>query len=159
MYVNEDARAHQRAGSFHSGSQGSSGSGGSSSSGSHGHGGGISSTSSSKPDHYHALGVEPSADADAIRKAYKKLCLKFHPDKAAGNSACERDAAQARFLEVQKAYEVLSDASQRRLFDAERSRGRSGLGGFGARSYGFGSFGEDDLFSAFGRGGRPGSRR
>ena len=151
------ARAHQRAGGFHSGSHGSSGSGGSNSSGSHGQG--ISSTSSSKPDHYQALGVEPSVDADAIRKAYKKLCLKFHPDKAAGNSTAEREAAQKKFLEVQKAYEVLSDASQRRIFDAERSRGRSGFGGFGARNYGFGSFGEDDLFSAFGRGGRPGSRR
>ena len=95
-----------------------------------------------------------AADADAIRKAY----LKYHPDKVAGSSESEKEAAQKKFLEVQKAYEVLSDASQRRLHDAERSR-RGGFGGFGGfgRS-GFGGFGEDDLFGAFGRG-RAGSRR
>ena len=133
--------------------------GGSSSSG-HGGGGGASS-SSSKPDHYGALGVDSGADADAIRKAYKKLCLKYHPDKAAGSSESEKEQAQKKFLEVQKAYEVLSDASQRRLYDAERSRrgGFGGFGGFGGRYGGsFGGFGEDDLFGAFGRG-RQGSRR
>ena len=51
------------------------------------------------------------------------MCLKFHPDKA-GES--EKDAAQKKFLEVQKAHEVLSDTLQRRTYDDERSRSRGG---------------------------------
>ncbi|KOO25985.1 DNAj-like subfamily c member 7 [Chrysochromulina tobinii] len=62
------------------------------------------------PNHYEVLGVEPSADADAIRKAYKKLCLKFHPDKHASSPMAEKAKAQDAFLAVQKAYDVLSDA-------------------------------------------------
>ena len=119
-----------------------------------------SSASAGKPDHYACLGVEPSASADEIRKAYKKLCLKFHPDKAAGGSEGERAEAQKRFLEVQKAHEVLSSNLERRTYDAERSRSRGfGFGGF-ARGGGFGFGNEDDLFSAFyGRGGSGRTRR
>ena len=86
------------------------------------------------------------------QKAYKKLCLKFHPDKAGGRSEADKEAAQKRFLEVQKAYEVLSDAQLRRTFDAERSRAsRSGFGLGGVGRYGSSfSFGNDeDLFAAF----------
>ena len=95
----------------------------------------------------------PSANADEIRKAYKKLCLKFHPDKAGHGSDKEKADAQKKFLEVQKAHEVLSDTLQRRTFDAERARSRGGGGGFGfsgfSRGGGFGFGQEDDLFSAF----------
>jgi DnaJ family protein C protein 7 len=107
------------------------------------------------PNHYEVLGVEPSADADAIRKAYKKLCLKFHPDKHASSPMAEKAKAQDAFLAVQKAYDVLSDVTQRRTYDLEqRSRSRAGgLGGFGgargAGPFGFASGMEDDLFSAF----------
>ena len=77
------------------------------------------------------------------------MCLKFHPDKA-GES--EKDAAQKKFLEVQKAHEVLSDTLQRRTYDGERSRSRGGgfgFGGFSRGGNGFGFGNEEDLFSAF----------
>ena len=81
--------------------------------------------------------------------------------QAGGGSEREKEAAQKKFLEVQKAHEVLSDTLQRRMFDTERSRGRGfgGFGGFGRSGGGFGFSNEDDLFSAFyGRNG-TGSRR
>ena len=74
------------------------------------------------------------------------------------SSDAEKQKAQQKFLEVQKAYEVLSDTLQRRTYDATRSRSRGFGGGFGGRGFGFGS--EDDLFSAFyGRAGGGGRRR
>ena len=80
--------------------------------------------------------------------------------QAGGGSEREKEAAQKKFLEVQKAHEVLSDTLQRRMFDTERSRGRGfGFGGFG-RGGGFGFSNEDDLFSAFyGRNGSGRARR
>ena len=81
----------------------------------------FSSRSRGKPDHYGVLGVEPTADSDTIRKAYKKLCLKYHPDKASADANTpEKNEAKKHFLEVQKAYEVLSDESKRRSYDAGR---------------------------------------
>ena len=82
-----------------------------------------SMSSISNPDHYIILGVEPSADADAIRKGYKKMCLKYHPDKLDTNALTpEKEAKKKRFLEIQQAYEVLSDPAKRRSFDATRTR-------------------------------------
>ena len=143
------ARAH------HGGSSGYAGAGASS----RGAGSERPSTAVAPPpkaqNHYEVLGVELSADADAIRKAYKKLCLKFHPDKHASSPMAEKAKAQDAFLAVQKAYDVLSDVTQRRTYDLEqRSRSRAGgLGGFGgargAGPFGFASGMEDDLFSAF----------
>ena len=72
-----------------------------------------------KADHYAVLGVEPTADTGAIRKAYKKLCLKYHPDKAGVDAPTpEKEEKKKKFLEVQDAYETLSDASRRRAYDA-----------------------------------------
>lgn len=65
-------------------------------------------------DYYEVLGVARDADQKAIKSAYRKLALKWHPDKA---EAGERDAAEARFKQVNEAYEVLSDPETRARFD------------------------------------------
>src|SRR6186713_752524 len=85
-----------------------------------------------KRDYYEVLGVERSADADEIKKAYRKLALKFHPDKNPGDKTAEE-----RFKELGEAYEALSDPQKRAAYDQyghaafdSRSRARSSAGGF-----------------------------
>src|ERR1700722_3546219 len=67
-------------------------------------------------DFYAALGVAKDADAAAIKKAYRKLAVKLHPDKNPGDAA-----AEARFKEVSEAYDVLSDTAKRKEYDEARS--------------------------------------
>ncbi|MGO2469879.1 MAG: DnaJ domain-containing protein, partial [Microbacterium gubbeenense] len=101
-------------------------------------------------DHYDVLGVSREANSDEIKKAYRKLARKLHPDVNPSPEAAEE------FKSVTHAYEVLSDSEQRRRYDM----GGDQAGGFGG---GFGGFG--DVFEAFfgggggSRGGRPRSRR
>ncbi|KAI9144727.1 hypothetical protein BKA69DRAFT_731557 [Paraphysoderma sedebokerense] len=87
---------------------------------------------------YDVLGVEQSATEDEIRKAYRKLALRYHPDKNPDN-----EEAVAMFQEISVAYEVLSDSSKREMYDQYGEEGLSGRGGAG------GGFSMDDLFSAF----------
>ena len=63
-------------------------------------------------DYYKVLGVDKSATADSIKKAYRKLAVKYHPDKNPGDTAAEE-----KFKEANEAYEVLSDAEKRRKYD------------------------------------------
>jgi molecular chaperone DnaJ len=70
---------------------------------------------------YAVLGVSPDASADAIKKAYRKLARKHHPDANAGDAAAER-----RFKEIGEAYAVLSDTEQRQQYDAVRAMARGG---------------------------------
>jgi DnaJ-class molecular chaperone len=110
---------------------------------------------------YQTLGVSPDADADALKKAYRKLAQEYHPDRNQGD-----EAAEERFKEVSAAYAVLSDDQRRRdydefgeiatdpNFDAERARqasgGFGGFGGAGARGFGHGAGGEAQDFGGFG---------
>ncbi len=65
-------------------------------------------------DYYKVLGVERAADADAIKKAYRKQALEWHPDRHQGDG---REAAEARFKQISEAYEVLSDPEKRKKYD------------------------------------------
>ena len=97
---------------------------------------------STKRDYYDVLGVDKSADATAIKKAYRKLAMKYHPDKNPGDKEAEE-----KFKEINEAYEVLSDETKRRNYDQFGHEGVNGqrfggAGGFGGQ--GFGGF--DDIF-------------
>ncbi|MBN1421943.1 MAG: molecular chaperone DnaJ [Planctomycetes bacterium] len=89
-------------------------------------------------DYYQVLGVPRTASAEEIKKAYRRLALKYHPDKNPGNKE-----AEARFKEAAEAYEVLSDPAKRKVYDAQ---GTAGVRGMGFR--GFSS--TDEIFSHFG---------
>ncbi|VDO36673.1 unnamed protein product [Brugia timori] len=66
----------------------------------------------SKKDYYKLLGVDRNASTDEIKKAYKKLALKYHPDRNPGNKEAEE-----KFNEITAAYEVLSDSEKRAGYD------------------------------------------
>lgn len=95
---------------------------------------------------YDILGVEPTSTADNIKKAYRKLAMKWHPDKNPDN----KTEAEAKFKEISAAYEALSDESKRKLYDQYGEEGlKEGGGGGGGRNandifadlFGFGGFG------------------
>ena len=67
-------------------------------------------------DYYQVLGVSPSATADEIKKAYRKLAIRYHPDKNEGNKAAEE-----KFKEINEANEVLSDPAKRAKYDELRN--------------------------------------
>jgi DnaJ family protein C protein 7 len=77
----------------------------------------VSLKRSKRKDLYAILGVPRDAADDEVKRAYKKAALRFHPDKQAGKSEEEQAAATASFKGVSEAYEVLSDADKRRLYD------------------------------------------
>lgn len=109
---------------------------------------------SEKRDFYEVLGVERNATDDEIKKAYRKIALKNHPDRNPGD-----DEAVARFKEASEAYDVLSDADKRSRYDRY---GHAGLGAGGGPGFGdvsdiFDAFG--DLFDGFGIFGNRGRRR
>ena len=103
-------------------------------------------------DPYATLGVDRKASQDEIKKAYRKLARQYHPDRNPGD-----EKAEARFKEVQQAYDTLSDPKKRSEYDSPGLFGGRGLGGFGQG--GGGGFGADlgDIFSSlFGRGAQGG---
>jgi molecular chaperone DnaJ len=94
---------------------------------------------SQKRDYYEVLGVSKNADEAEIKKAYRKLALKFHPDKNPGDATAEE-----KFKEAAEAYEVLSNQEKRAQYDRFGHAGMGGQGGFG------GGMNMDDIFSQFG---------
>jgi molecular chaperone DnaJ len=105
-----------------------------------------------KQDYYELLGVERSATPDEVKKAYRKLAMKYHPDRNQGDAE-----AEAKFKEVSEAYEVLSDENKRRQYDQfghDGMKSAFGPGGFDfGRDFTHASDLEDILGSIFGGGG------
>ena len=99
-----------------------------------------------KRDYYEVLGVEKNANADEIKKAYRKAAIKYHPDKNPGDKEAEE-----KFKEAAEAYDVLSNPDKRARYDQFGHAGMSGAaGGAGGFGGGFGGFSMEDIFSQFG---------
>ena len=122
-----------------------------------------------KKDYYEVLGVSKTATDEELKKAYRKLAKKYHPDANPDN----KKEAEMKFKEINEAYETLSDPQKRKMYDQFGPEGPSGFGGtggpFGGQggyySYttsgfdGFSDFGDlGDIFSSFFGGGRSSSR-
>ncbi len=106
-----------------------------------------------KKNYYDILGVDKKATQDEIKSAYRKLAMKYHPDRNQGNA----EAAE-KFKEINEANETLSDQQKRAAYDYELEHpGMGGFGGFGGASGGFGDF--SDIFSSIFGGGFGGGAR
>ena len=101
----------------------------------------------SKRDYYEVLGVSKNANAAEIKKGYRKMAVKYHPDKNPDDKSAEE-----KFKEAAEAYEILSDADKKARYDQYGHRafenGAGGGGGFGG--FGGGGMDMDDIFSQFG---------
>src|SRR2546421_29894 len=95
-----------------------------------------------KRAYYEVLGVSRTATAEELKRAYRKLALQFHPDRNPNDPQ-----AEARFKEVNEAYEVLSDQSKRQRYDSFGHAGTQGMPGFDFGGAGFG--GINDIFDMF----------
>src|SRR5690554_5869362 len=109
-----------------------------------------------KADYYEILGVSKGADERDIKKAYKRMAMKYHPDRTKGDKDLE-----AKFKDVKEAYEVLSDPAKRQAYDqyghAAFDQSRGGFGGGAAGGAGGADFSDifGDVFGdIFGGGGR-----
>lgn len=102
-----------------------------------------------KRDYYEVLGVSKTATPDEIKKAYRKLAIKYHPDKNPGDKEAEE-----KFKEAAEAYDVLSDEKKRQKYDQFGFAGEQGGFGGGQGFEGFGGFGGgftmEDIFANFG---------
>lgn len=97
-----------------------------------------------KRDYYEVLGVDKTASVDEIKKAYRKLAIKYHPDKNPGDKEAEE-----KFKEAAEAYDVLSNPDKRQKYDQFGHAGVSGAAG-GAGGFSGGGFSMEDIFSQFG---------
>ena len=99
-----------------------------------------------KRDYYEVLGVSKDASEDEIKKAYRKIAIKYHPDRNPGDKVAEE-----KFKEAAEAYDVLHDPQKKQQYDQFGFNGPmgGGAGGFGG-GFGGGGFSMDDIFSMFG---------
>lgn len=108
-------------------------------------------------DYYEILSVEKTADGEEIKRAYRRMAMKYHPDRNPGDAAAEQ-----KFKEAAEAYEVLSDPERKARYDQFGHEGLRGQQGYAAHD--FSRMGVDDIFSMFqdifggGAGGGPGQR-
>ncbi|MBP7253009.1 MAG: molecular chaperone DnaJ [Alphaproteobacteria bacterium] len=106
-----------------------------------------------KADYYEQLGIAKDADADTLKKAYRKLAMQYHPDKNPGDHK-----AEAKFKEINEAYAVLSDEQKRAAYDrfGHSAFEQGGAGGFGGFDFGSAGFADifEDMFSEILGGGR-----
>ncbi len=116
-----------------------------------------------KQDYYETLGISKSASSSEIKKAYRKMAIKYHPDKNPDDAN-----AEAKFKEAAEAYEVLSDENKKARYDQYGHAAFEGPQGGGHGGFGGGGMNMDDIFSQFGDifgggfggfGGGGGSRR
>ncbi len=116
----------------------------------------------SKRDYYEVLGINKNASEAEIKKAYRRLAMKYHPDRNSGDKAAE---AEKQFKEAKEAYEILSDAQKRAAYDqfghagVDPSMGGAGPGGFGAGGANFSDIFGDVFGDIFGGGARGGGAR
>src|SRR3990170_6418681 len=96
-----------------------------------------------KRDYYEVLGVARNASAEDVKKAFRRLAMKYHPDRN------KEDGAEARFKEIGEAYEVLSDPERRVAYDRFGHAGAQGFGFTGRPFEGFDMGGFGDIFDAF----------
>src|SRR5262245_14983967 len=115
-----------------------------------------------KRDYYDILGVAKNASEDEIKKAYRKLAMKYHPDRNQGKEGASAKESEEKFKEAKEAYEILTDVQKRAAYDRFGHAGvdpsaAAGAGGFGA-GQGFGSFADafGDIFGDIFGGGRGG---
>ena len=110
-----------------------------------------------KRDYYEVLGIDKNASVDDIKSAFKKMALKWHPDRWINGTDEEKKTAEEKFKEASEAYEVLSDPDKRAKYDRF---GQAGLGGNPGPDFsgGFGNLNDilNDLFGGGGFGGFSG---
>ena len=99
-----------------------------------------------KRDFYEVLGVDRNADADALKKAYRKLAVKYHPDRQQGKTDAEKKDAEEKFKEAAEAYDVLSNPDKRARYDQLGPEGYDKMGG----GYSGGGMSMEDILRQFG---------
>ena len=98
-----------------------------------------------KRDYYEVLGVDKNVNDDELKKAYRKMAIKYQPDRQQGKSDAEKKEAEEKFKEAAEAYDVLSDPNKRARYDQFGFAGDQMGGGFGGAGMSM-----DDIFAHFG---------